>query len=120
MTFTVEVVPKGRTDAVAETVVFEGPDPAAWTEVDVSVVLKAMLRAIDRAAHPDAEDRPVFLRGFNWIVEPFGDGVVIALEMGEGAAVAGPFAIGRAELDALITRAITAARLGEPGAPRVH
>jgi hypothetical protein len=82
-------------------------DPAAWTDRDVSQLLKAMLLAIHRAKNPGATDTPVFLRGFSWIVNPFEDaGVVIAIEIQTGAAVAGPFAIDKQQLEDMISRAI--------------
>jgi len=73
--------------------------------------------AIDRAKNPGASERYVALRGFSWIVEPANGGVVIALEIPTGAAVAGPFDIPQRRLDALITRALAAAR---PKSPVVH
>ena len=55
-----------------------------------------MLLAIHPAKNPDASDTPVFLRGFSWIVNPFeGGGVVVAIEIQTGAAVAGPFLVDR-------------------------
>ncbi len=120
MTFSVEVVPRGRTHAVTESVSVDGPEPAAWTEAHVAEILRAILRAIDRVVHPDRDARPVFLRGFSWIVEPFGTGVVIALEIGDGAAVAGPFAIDQGRLDALVVRAIAAERAAGAGGRSVH
>ena len=54
------------------------------------------------AADPD---RPVALRGFSWIVNPFeAGGVVIALELSLGAVVAGPFDIAERDLTAMIQR----------------
>ena len=67
--------------------------PAEWTELDVHAVLKSMLLAIDRAKNPGSDERYVTLRGFSWIVEPTEGGVVIAMEIPMGAAVAGPFDI---------------------------
>ena len=52
----------------------------------------------------------IVLRGFSWIVEPVEQEVVIALEIPMGAAVAGPFKIEQARLDALITRVLKAER----------
>ena len=59
-----------------------------------------MLRALERAKNPDADpDRPIALRGFSWIVNPFeAGGVVIALELSLGAVVAGPFDIAERDL----------------------
>jgi hypothetical protein len=98
-------------------------DPRAWTEDDVAAVLAGMLRALDRAKNPDTEpDRPVALRGFSWIVNPFETGgVVIALELSLGAVVAGPFDVSESLLSGLIERAIAADRVGVSAQPNtVH
>ncbi|MDQ3171946.1 MAG: hypothetical protein M3Q55_17580 [Acidobacteriota bacterium] len=122
MTYTVEVVLRDRDAAVVETI--ESPNAARdWTEFEAEDVLRDILRAIDRAQNPDApDDRPVVLRGFSWIVEPSDDGVVIAIEIPMGAAVAGPFDADQKTLDALITRALK--RQGSiadpPATPTVH
>lgn len=86
---------------------------AAWTDADVVAVLEGMLRALERAKHPDAPpDRPVALRGFSWIVSPFETGgVVIALELTLGAVVAGPFLVSEGDLSAKIERVVGAQRL---------
>lgn len=97
--------------------------PRAWTEADVTAVLAGMLRALDRAKNPDTEsNRPVALRGFSWIVNPFETGgVLIALEMTLGAVVAGPFDIAESDLNGLIERAIAADRVTVAGSSRtVH
>ena len=85
-------------------------DPRSWTESDVSAVLVGMLRALERARNPEvAADRPVALRGFSWIVNPFDEGgVVIALELSIGAIVAGPFDIAERDLSAMIQNVMTA------------
>ena len=45
------------------------------------------------------------LRGLSWIVNAYDEGgVVIAIEITLGAAIAGPFAIDKAALEAMITR----------------
>jgi hypothetical protein len=97
-------------------------DPGAWTEVDVAEVLTGMLRAMDRASNPASDpDRPVSLRGFSWIVDPFeAGGVVIALEMSLGAAVAGPFDIAERDLTRMIQAVVDAARTPPPSAATVH
>jgi hypothetical protein len=82
-------------------------DPSAWTDRDVSKLLKAMLLAIHRAKNPESTDTPVFLRGFSWIVNPYEDGgVVVAIEIQAGAAVAGPFNIDKKQLEDMVSRAI--------------
>ena len=97
-------------------------DPRNWTESDVSAVLVGMLRALERARNPEASaDRPVALRGFSWIVNPFETGgVVIALEMTLGAVVAGPFDISESALSSLIERAMAADRVAVAGSRTVH
>ena len=113
LTFNVEVVLKGRDDAVTEAVSVAHGRPASWDEVAVRDVLVEILRAIDRVERPGAgADRNVVLRGFSWIVEPADgdDQVVIAIEIPMGAAVAGPFAIAQAALDALIATVLRAER----------
>ena len=120
MTFQVEVVLKGRDFAVTESVSVAHGDPSSWDVAAVRDVLVAILRAIDRVEHPDAPpNRPVSLRGFSWIVEPATprssgpsgpEEVVLAIEIPMGAAVAGPFAVGQAALEALITRIVHAER----------
>ena len=110
MTFDVEIVLRERDFAVTEHIVHPGNDPSAWTELDVESVLKEMLLAIDRLRNPKSESRYVALRGFSWIVEPADGGVVIALEIQSGAAVAGPFRIDQSTLDGLITRVLAGVR----------
>jgi hypothetical protein len=87
-----------------------GREPRAWTDEDVQAVLVGMLRALGRANDPQgADERPVALRGFSWIVNPFDEGgVVIALELSLGAVVAGPFDIAERELSSMIARVIAA------------
>ena len=97
--------------------------PRAWTEGDVTAVLGEMLRALDRAKNPGTDPkRPVALRGFSWIVNPFETGgVVIALEMTLGAVVAGPFDVTESELNGLIERAMASDRVMAPAqSSRVH
>jgi hypothetical protein len=115
--FDVEIVLRERNYAVTEHIVHTGNEPGGWTEADVEDVLKAILLAIDRVNNPDATSRYVALRGFSWIVEPAPGGVVIAIEIPSGAAVAGPFRIEQPRLDRLISQVIAAAR---PSQPVVH
>lgn len=113
MTFDIEIVLRERNYAVTER--RDHPvEPAQWTEPDVEQVLKSMLLAIDRAKNPGADERYVALRGFSWIVEPTPDGVVIAIEIPMGAAVAGPFKVEQQRLDGLITRVLAGAALVRP------
>lgn len=117
MYYDIEIVLRDRDTAVAERLEYDGSDPSEWTELDVDAVLKSMLLAIDRVKNPGSDSRYVALRGFSWIVEPTEGGVVIALEIPMGAAVAGPFDIPQQRLDSLISRAIATAG---PRRPVVH
>ena len=111
MTFPVEIVLKGRDFAVTESLVVPTADQPVWDDAMVYAMLVEILRAIGRVENPQAAaDRPVALHGFSWIVEPLEGQVVIAIEIPMGAAVAGPFDIGQAELDAIVGRVIRADR----------
>ncbi len=104
---TVDIWLRGQDHAT--TVEVHGIDraPRAWTEDDVRQALEGMLRAMDRLKRPGEADRPVALRGLSWIVNPYDEGgVVIAIEITLGAAIAGPFDIDRAALEALIERVL--------------
>jgi hypothetical protein len=120
MTYTVEIVLREQNEAITER--FEvGAQASDWTDEHVELVLKSMLLAIDRlrnpAARADEENRFVALRGFSWIVEPTDGGVVIAIEISSGAAVAGPFDVAQPKLDAMVRRVMAAAA---PHRPTVH
>lgn len=117
MTFDVEIVLREQNEATSERLRHDGNDAPRWTESDVATVLKSILLAINRARHPGATGTLVALRGFSWIVEPADGGVVIAIEIPMGAAVAGPFDIPQQRLDRLISRVLAAAA---PRPPVVH
>ena len=108
MTFDVEIVLRERDYAITEQLQ-QPSEPRQWTDATVADVLREILLAIDRARNPEATERYVALRGFSWIVEPTPAGVVIAIEIPSGAAVAGPFDIEQSALDRMIARAIAAA-----------
>lgn len=112
MEFPVDIWLRGDNHATTEVIAPVSREARAWTDADVVAVLEGMLRALERAKHPDAAlDRPVALRGFSWIVSPFeSGGVVIALELTLGAVVAGPFDMAEAELTATIARVMDAQR----------
>lgn len=99
-------------------------EPRRWTDEDVTAVLVGMLRTLERAKNPDAdENRRVALRGFSWIVNPYeGGGVVIALELTLGAVIAGPFDIAERDLSVMIQRVVAAERAAMPstGSSVVH
>src|ERR1041385_3750214 len=119
MNIQIDIWLRGDNHATTETIAPVAREPRAWTEGDVAVVLIGMLRPIDRAKNPDApDDRPVGLRGFSWIVNPFeSGGVVIALEMTLGAVVAGPFDVSEGALSGMIQRVMEADRAART---RVH
>ena len=117
MTVQVDIWLRGTDVATTETIEAVAREPGAWMDEDVRVVLEGMLRAMDRVKNPGQPRRVVALRGFSWIVNPFEDGgVLIAIEMTLGAAVAGPFAVEKAALEAMIGRVLAAdTRVTPPG-----
>jgi hypothetical protein len=108
VTYDVEIVLREQ-DAATTVRLEVAAEPRHWSEAHAAGVLRDMLLAIDRTRNPTATDRYVALRGFSWIVEPVEGGVVIAIEIPSGAAVAGPFDIDQRVLDAMITRVLAAA-----------
>ncbi len=107
MNFQVDIWLRGENHATTSTVSGLIREPDAWNDEDVRFVLTEMLRAMNRQKNPAAEEPVIALRGLSWIVNPYDDGgVVIALEISLGAAVAGPFAIGKSELEQRITRVL--------------
>jgi hypothetical protein len=122
MRLEIEVWLRGNDFAVTDTVDTSLPAPDAWSDDDVRLLLKELLRAIDRAKHPDADrDRPVALRGFSWIVSPFeSGGYTVAVEIQLGAAAAGPFSVDQPALEKAIGRVMAADRVKGPGAQTVH
>ncbi len=112
MVIPVDVWVRGENDATTLEIAPVEREARAWTDADVTAVLEAMLRALDRASAPgSASERPIALRGFSWIVSPFeSGGVVIAIEMTVGAVVAGPFEVAEADLTARIARVMQAHR----------
>ena len=99
---------RGNNHATTQVISPVNREPSEWTDDDVTAVIAGMLRALERAKNPRAApDRPVVLRGFSWIVNPFEEGgVVIALELSLGAVVAGPFDITEPDLSQMIQRVI--------------
>jgi hypothetical protein len=114
MEFPVDIWLRGDNHATTEVIAPVARDPQAWTDGDVAAVLIGMLRAIDRARYPEAAaERPIDLRGFSWMVNPFEEGVVIALEMTLGAVIAGPFKVPESVLTGKIQRAMEQWNSGE-------
>jgi len=90
--------------------------PREWADDDVRLVLEGMLKAMHRLKHPDEEERPVALRGVSWIVNAYEEGgVVVALEITLGAAIAGPFDIDQVALETMIARV-----MATPSSATVH
>src|SRR5215468_3825941 len=104
MTIPVDIWIRGTDFATTKQIDVAGHEPATWTDEDVRAVLEGMLHAMDEAKNPGQSNRVAALRGFSWIVNPFEGGVLIAIEMTLGAAVAGPFAIDKARLEGMIER----------------
>ena len=116
MTIPVEIWLRGTDFATTAQIDSVARDPGDWIDEDVRTVLEGMLHAMDEAKHPGQANRVTALRGFSWIVNPFEGGVLIAIEMTLGAAVAGPFTIDKGRLEGMITRV-----LGDSSpAPVVH
>jgi hypothetical protein len=99
-----EIWIRGTDFATTTTIPDVAREPAAWVDEDVRVILEGMLHAMDEAKNPGQSNRVAALRGFSWIVNPFEGGVLIAIEMTLGAAVAGPFAIEKGRLEDMINR----------------
>src|ERR1700680_1546162 len=107
MTVHVDVWLRGSDFATTESIEGVVREPHVWTDDDVRVVLEGMLYAVHRLKHPKESDRTIALRGLSWIVNPYEDGgVVIAIEITMGAAIAGPFDIEKNALEAMIERVL--------------
>ena len=122
MRLDIEVWLRGNDFATTDVVDAPLASPPHWTDEDVRRLLEELLRAIERARHPEAErDRPVALRGFSWIVSPFEDGgYTVAVEIQLGAAAAGPFEIDQPTVEQAIGRVMAADRAKAPGTQIVH
>ena len=119
MNVDVDVWLRGSDSATTATFDDIARPPKEWTDDDVRLVLEGMLRTMHRLKHPGEADRTVSLRGLSWIVNPYEDGgVVIAIEITLGAAIAGPFDIDRAALEAMIARVLE--RPAVPPSSTVH
>jgi hypothetical protein len=116
---TVDVWLRGTDFATTASIEGSTHAPGAWTDEDVRLVLEAMLRAMDRVKRPGEADRQISLRGLSWIVNPYDEGgVVIAIEITAGAAVAGPFDIDKTALEAMIGRVLSG--VATPSSTTVH
>ena len=117
MSLSVDIWLRGNDFATTDSIDGPARPPAQWSDDDTRQVLEGMLLAMDRRKRPGEADRAISLRGLSWIVNPYeSGGVVIAIEITMGAAIAGPFDIDKAALEAMIRRV-----LGSPAAgPTVH
>jgi hypothetical protein len=110
MTYRVEIMLRGNERVYTETVHhIGGSDPTGWTVDDAATVLHSTLKAIDRVMNPGRDDEPATtFRGINWIVTPYDEGVVLALEIHSASAVAGPFQLPQARFEDLLNEAVKA------------
>jgi hypothetical protein len=107
MSVQVDVWLRGSDVATTATLDAVTRSPDVWNDDDVRLVLEEMLRTMHRVKHPTASEVSIALRGLSWIVNPFADGgVVIAIEITLGAAIAGPLNIDKATLEAMIGRVL--------------
>ena len=118
MTLPVDVWLRGQDTATTQSIDVSR-DPRSWTDDDVRRVLEGMLLAMHRLKHPNDVDRVIALKGLSWIVSPYEDGgVVIAIEITMGAAIAGPLDIDRSALETMIARVLRGPELSS--SDRVH
>lgn len=123
MTVSVDIWLRGSETASTRPIEGIEREPAQWVDDDVRAVLEGMLSEMHRLKHPNDPNRYVALRGISWIVNPYEEGgVVIAIEITLGAAIAGPFDIGQEALESMITRVIARARSQARGEehPTIH
>ena len=105
MTVSVDVWLRGTEHATTTTIDGLSREPSAWTDQDVRFVLEGMLRVMAQLKQPGKDPQTIALSGLSWIVNAYDEGgVVIAIEITLGAAIAGPFEIDKATLEAMITR----------------
>jgi hypothetical protein len=114
MSIPVDVWLRGEDFATTQSIEGVSRPPAEWTDEDVRRVLEGMLSAMHRLKHKGSDRPAIALRGLSWIVNPYeSGGVVIAIEIGMGAAVAGPFNADQPTLERMIAR-VLAAGAGPP------
>jgi hypothetical protein len=119
MTVPVDIWLRGQDHATTRTIDGLIREPRAWTDDDVRAVLEGMLEAMHRLKHPEETHPQIALRGLSWIVNPYEDGgVVIAIEITMGAAVAGPIDIDQTALEHMIARVLV--RPMPPASTSVH
>jgi len=120
MSIQVDMWLRGTDQASSASVEGVSSEAKSWTDSDVRQVLEGMLGAMHRLKHADQPADVIALRGLSWIVNPYEDGgVVIAIEIEMGAAVAGPFDIDQRALETMISR-VLARPVAQQAAPTVH
>jgi hypothetical protein len=121
LVFPVDIWLRGDHTATTRSIAGVAHAPEAWTDDDVKAMLEGMLLEMHRLKHPNDEERPIALRGLSWIVNPYEDGgVVVAIEITLGAAIAGPFNIDKTTLEQMIVRVLAQVRAGGAASPTVH
>jgi hypothetical protein len=119
MTLSVDVWLRGSDSATTQPIEGVTRAPREWVDDDVRLLLEGMLRAMDRCKRPGQADRDIALRGLSWIVSAYEEGgVLIAIEITLGAAIAGPFDLEKAKLEAMIARVLASAPAA--GSATVH
>ena len=121
MNVQVDVWLRGQDFATTRPIAGVFPEPSKWTDDDVRLVLEGMLKTMHALKHPADGEPEVSLRGLSWIVNPYEDGgVVIAIEITLGAAIAGPFDIDKTALEATISRVMQRPVPPPAAAERIH
>jgi hypothetical protein len=120
MPINVDIWLRGQDFATTKTIDGVTSEPMDWTDDDARLVLEGMLQVMHRLKFPNDTNRPsIALRGLSWIVNPYEEGgVVIAIEITMGAAIAGPFEIDKSRLEGMIARVI--ARPPASGSSAIH
>jgi hypothetical protein len=107
MTVLVDIWLRGQDFATTRSIDAIAREASDWTDDDVRAVLEGMLRVMHELKYPDDQERAITLRGLSWIVNPFEEGgVVIAIEISLGAAIAGPIQIDKKALETMIARVL--------------
>jgi hypothetical protein len=117
MTIPVDIWLRGDDFATTRSIDDVSRRPRDWTDGDVARVLEGMLSAMHRLKFPGSGALTVQLRGLSWIVSPADEGgVLIAIEITMGAAIAGPLDAEQRVLEETIARVIGQARRS----PSIH
>src|SRR4030095_8904847 len=75
MEIPLDILLRGNNHATSHVISPVTREPGRWTDDDVMAVLAGMLRALEQAKNPEAdENRKVALRGVRWVGNPFSGG----------------------------------------------